>query len=160
MTDGIQGALIGLGGVLAGSAVSFVAQLINLRAQRRNLTDQHRADEILRARERRRDRLLDAIAGLMATTDPQSTDFNYSNMLRHVHHAQLLLDPRVSEELSLNQAISNLGLAVHEYSAVKHLDISEKDFETRRILEAQSGVVEGCRRLVWTGGAGLRVVAA
>jgi hypothetical protein len=159
MTDAIQTALIGLGGVLLGSGGALVAQIVGIRAQRRHQETQLRGDEILHTRERRRDRLLDAVAGALASGDPQSADFSYTTILRHVHHAQLLLDPKIPEELRLNQAISELASAVHDYYPVKHLGVDAKTAEVQRILRAQSEMVESCRRMVWTGSAGLRVAA-
>jgi hypothetical protein len=150
MNYAIQTALIGLGGVILG-------QIINSQTQRQNLAEQRRGDEIIRARERRRERLLDAVAGLLEVSDPQSENFNYTNVLKHTHHAQLLLDPCVQEERELNNTISELAGAVHNFIPVKHLDISQKVDETQRLLKAQSAVAEKCRFIVWSGSKSLRI---
>lgn len=151
MKDTLQVAIIGLAGVGLGGAITLLSQAMNIRAQNR-----HRRQEELRSiREQRRARMLDAVAGLLEAADIQSDSFSYSVVLRHVLHSQLLLDPREKEERNLAESISRLAWAVHEYIPVQSQDIGDKSMEAQRVLGAQAEVTERCRRIAWSGAAGL-----
>lgn len=67
--------------------------------------------------------MLDAVSGLLDAADVQSDSFSYTLVLRHVHHSQLLLDPREKSEWDLAEAIGKLAQAVHEYMPVQCHDI-------------------------------------
>jgi hypothetical protein len=150
MKDTLQVAIIGLAGVGIGGAITLLSQAMSIRAQNR-----HRRQEELRSiREHRRARMLDAVAGLLDAADIQSDSFCYSVVLRHVHHSQLLLDPRVKEERNIAESISRLAQAVHEYIPVQSQDIGDKSREAQNVLRAQAEVTERCRRIAWTGTAG------
>lgn len=150
MKDTLQVAIIGFAGVVLGGAITLLSQALNIRAQ-----DRHRRQEELRStREQRRERMLDAVAALLDASDIQSDSFSYTLVLRHVHHSQLLLDPREKEERNLAESIGNLAWAVHEYIPVQSQDIANKSREVQNVLRAQAEVTERSRRIAWTGAAG------
>lgn len=154
MKDTLQVAMIGLAGValggVIGGSITILSQAMNIRAQ----TRLRQLEEIRAIRAQRRDRILDAIAGLLESADIQSDSFSYTLVLRHVHHAQLLLDTREKEERDLAEAIGKLARAVHDYIPVQSHDITDKSAEAQNVLRAQAEVTVKCRRTIWTGAHG------
>lgn len=157
MTESSLVASIGLGGVIAGAIIALVGQLVASSIQRSTSREQMKHDELAAARARRRELLVEAVTEILVASDPQSAEFGYTRVLRHLHRAELLLDPQIEEERMLSAAIGELAMEVHDYYPVKHLDISEKSQHVKRLLKRQSDLIELCRRHVWKGGGGIPI---
>lgn|SRR5512146_2940082 len=147
MKPEIVAAVIAFGGVFLGGLLTFVTQHVAQRSEWQRLLAQLAGEESSRVRERRRERLLDSLAALLAASDPQSEELSYTEGLKHIHHAQLLLDPRLPSEAVLNGAVSRVGLALHSYIPASRAAIGDKVPETQRLLTAHSELVESVRAL-------------
>lgn len=144
MTDTLIAALIGVAGT---ASVGIVSVVLQHRTSLERLKTQIEEEERARRRERYNDRLLTAISGALAASDPQSKGMSYSALMTHLHAAEVLLDVRDPYALELCGALTHLGLALNEYHPVSLLKPNEKLHELRNLLEAQSRVTEAARCL-------------
>jgi hypothetical protein len=147
MSDTVTAAIVGVGGAVLVAVVSVVTQLFVtrnvIRAERERLAAQLYGEEASRAREKREQRLLDAISELLAASDPQSDDgVRYGRVANLIIHVQLLLDLNVPVEKSLNGALNDLGFRLQEYHPVRQRPIDDKIIETKALLRAHDAVIE------------------
>jgi hypothetical protein len=147
LSDTVAAAMFGVGGSVFVAVTAVITQLLItrsvIRAERRKLTEQLLGEEASRAREKRHDRILDAISDLLAASDPQSpTGVNYGQAANLIVRVQLLLDLKVPSHAALNGAVNELGLSLQEYVPVQRHPIDEKSLETRSLLRAHSKVLE------------------
>jgi hypothetical protein len=146
MNETLLGAIVGLVGVLLGGIITTISQ-----------GRQRLQDEIRNARGQRREMLLASVAGLLESSEPQSEDLSYTTILKHVHHSQLLLDPKKGDERELIRAINELAWAVHEYIPIKGISHPQAKARMNRILNAHSDVTEKCRQILWSEADGFRL---
>ncbi len=147
MSDTVLAAIVGVGGAVTVAVVSVVTQLFVtrsvIRAERERLAAQLHGEEASRAREKREERLLNAISELLAASDPQSDEgVRYGRVANLIIHVQLLLDLRVPAEKNLNDALNDLGLRLQEYHPVRQRPIDDKMVETKHLLRAHDAVIE------------------
>ena len=99
------------------------------------------ADARKRLLARKQDLLIDAVSALAAAADPEShAKYDYQRVVTLIHRVQLVLDPRVHADASLNQATTDLGLAIRAAAA--------GDGDDRTILAAQSQLIEAARQVL------------
>jgi hypothetical protein len=75
MSETVTAAIISVSGVVLVSIVSVITQLFItksvIRSERDNLLTQHLGEEDSRTREKRQDRIIDAVSEILAKSDPQ-----------------------------------------------------------------------------------------
>ena len=147
MSDVVVAAIVGVAGAVIVAITGALAQAAItkqvIRAERLKVDHQSIREASLRQREKRHDRLLDAVADLLASSDPQVTpggDFNRAVPL--IARIQLMLDLNDPTEKALNGALNELGHGLHEYISVRHQPIEHKSLETQSLLRAQSLVTD------------------
>ncbi|HZS48404.1 MAG TPA: hypothetical protein VFC63_25260 [Blastocatellia bacterium] len=153
MSDAVFAAIIGVGGSVLVAATGLITQLYItrtvIRAEREKLREQLRAEELSRTREKRKDRLLDAVSELLTASDPQTaTGVNYGLVANLIIHVQLLLDLNIPTDRQLNAALNNLGLRLQEYVPVQGQSIDDKSIETTNLLEAHNNVIQSAKAVL------------
>src|ERR1041384_2149650 len=141
MSDTVIAAIIGVGGATLVAVVTVVTQLFVTRtvihAERERVSAQLLGEHAVRAREKREERLLEAISELLAAADPPSHEgVRYGRVANLIVHVQLLLDLNVPAEKALNGALNDLGFRLQEYHPVRGRHIDDKLVETKSLLRA------------------------
>ena len=147
MSDVVLAAIVGVGGAvivaIAGAITQAAITRYVIRADREKLQVQLLGEATLRQREKRHDRLLDAIAELLQATDPQvAPGGDYDRAVPLIGRIQLQLDQSDPAEKALNGALNELGFKLQDYIGVRHLAIDHKSLETRALLGAQGAVTD------------------
>jgi hypothetical protein len=150
VTDTVAAALIGVGGGAIVAVASVITQLFVTRkvigAEREKIGLQLRGEEAARLREKRTDRIVDAVSELLKVSDPQiGPHVDYGRAVALTLRIQLLLDRHDQRHRPLVGALNNLALRLQEYVGVERLPIDDKSTETRLLLEAQGNVLERTR---------------
>lgn len=150
MSDPVVAALIGVGGAVVVAVATVITQLFVTRAlirsEREKIGLQLRGEEVARLREKRTDRIIDAVSERLAVSDPEvGPRVNYGRAVALIHRVQLLLDSRELRQAALRDALNKLGLRIRDYLEVEQRPIDDKDNETRLLLMAQGAVLERTR---------------
>ena len=153
MSETVAAAIISVSGAVLVAIVSIITQLFItkavIRAERDKLLTQLHGEESSRAREKRRDRIIDAISELLAKSDPQiSPGVDYGRVVSLIHRVQLLLNLDRPNEAALNTALNQIGIQLQEYVFVQHKPIDDKLAETKSLLNAQSAVSDITRTII------------
>jgi hypothetical protein len=153
MTDTVAAASIGVAGAVVVAVVTVIAQLgitrAVIRAEREKVDQQSAAEESSQRRTRREERLLDAIAELLTSSDPQTAPgIDYGRAVSLIHRIQLQLDLAAPDEAGLNDAINQLGLRLQDYHGVQGRKVDDKISEMRALLVAQARVADLARRVI------------
>jgi hypothetical protein len=153
MPDTVAAAIISVSGAVLVAIVSVITQLFVtksvIHAEREKLLTQLQGEESSRTKEKRRDRIIDAISELLAKSDPQiAPGVDYGRVVSLIHRVQLLLNLSRSNEFALNAALNQLVLQVQEYVFVQNKPIDDKVLETKSLLNAQAAVSDITRTIV------------
>jgi len=153
MTDTVTAALIGVAGAVVVAVVTVATQLgvtrAVIRSERDRVQQRITGEERSRRKDRREERLLDAVSELLAVSDPQAAlGPEYGKAVVLIHRIQLLLDLGLPGERSLNGAVNQLGKRLHEYHFVRDRHIDDKLPETQALLEAHSSVSDLTRAVL------------
>ena len=153
MSDPVMAAVIGLGGVVSVAIVTIITQLhiskSNARLEREKISLQLRGQEASKQREKRQDRLIDALSELLVAADPQSAiGVDYGKTINHIVRIQLLLDLNITSEKKLNGALNELGLRLPEYLSVQSNPIDGKLAQTKALLRSHSKVVDAAKDML------------
>ncbi len=153
MSDTVTAAMISVSGAVLVAIVSVITQLFItksvIRADREKLLTQLRGEEISRTREKRQDRIIDAVSEILTKSDPQiGPGVDYGRTVSLIHRVQLLLNLTRPNEAALNAALNDLGLQLQEYVFVQKKPIDEKMPETQALLRAQAAVSERTRVII------------
>lgn len=156
MSDIVAAAIISVSGAVLVATVSVITQLFItksvIRAERDKLLTQLRGEEGSRSREKRQDRIIDAVSEILAKSDPQiAPGVDYGRTVSLIHRLQLLLNLSRPNEAALNAALNDLGLQLQEYVFVQNKPIDNKLSETTSLLHAQAAVSD-LTRLILAGG--------
>ncbi len=153
MTETEIAALIGVGGAVLVAITSTIAQVRITRAviaaDLAKLTKQLRGELENTRREKREDKLVDALSGLLFASDPESPNGgDYARAVELIHRAQLLLMPTIPAHTPLNSAISRLGKDLRAYKAPDQRNDSTAALAA--LYAAQSDVIETARTVIHT----------
>jgi len=153
MSDTVLSAIIGVGGAVLVAMTSVVSQVFItrtiIRAERDRLAEEIHGEEASRAREKREERILDALSELLVASDPQSdAGVSYGKAANLIVRLQLLLDLNTQAERSLNGALNGLGLRLQEYFPVRSRSIDNKVMETKQLLQAHAEVLERAKTVL------------
>jgi hypothetical protein len=148
VTDPVLAALVGVGGAVLVAVVTVIAQVVTtrsvIRSEREKVRLRIEGEEAARSREKRTDRIIDAVSELLEVSDPDGARPDYARAAALILRIQLLLDA-TDRHSGLREALNNLGLRLSDY-----LD-EEPDnrlHETGRLLEAQGAVIERTREVL------------
>ena len=146
MSEIIIATIIGVGGTVLVAIVSVITQLFITRSVINSEKEKIDLGEKSRVREKRIDRIIDAISELLITSDPQSSaGVDYGRTANLISRVQLLLDLSEEDERILNNSLNVLGMSLHEYHPVRSKYIDDKLTETKALLKAHSQVIENTR---------------
>lgn len=145
MSESLQAAFIALGGVALGGLLTGWFQRGNTKvliaAELTKLRHQLDGEARTRLLGRKQDLLMEAIAELVAATDPElHAKFDYGRVVTLIHRIQLLLNPAKPVDAALNEATTNLGFAT-QAAVTGNRDVTE-------LLRAQSYVIEAGRAVL------------
>ncbi|WP_047548615.1 hypothetical protein [Methylotenera sp. G11] len=145
MSESLQVAFIALAGVALGGILTGWFQRANTKsliaAELTKLQFQIKGEARTRLLGRKQDLLMDALADLIASTDPElHAEFDYSKVVTLIHRVQLLLNPTNQADSALNNATTKLGLAIQAAASGKR--------NVSVLLGAQSHVVETGRAVL------------
>lgn len=145
MSESLQVAFIALIGVALGGILTGWFQRANTKslisAELTKLQLQLDGEARTRLLGRKQDLLMEALAELIATTDPElHAKFDYSKVVTLIHRIQLLLNPKNQADAALNDATSKLGFAT-QAAASGNRNVSA-------LLGAQSYVIEAGRTVL------------
>lgn len=109
MSDTVMAAIIGVTGAVVVAVTGVVTQLFVtrtvIRAERKKLTEQLLGEETSRLREKRQDRIIEAVSELLIASDPQSpSGVDYGRAVNLIIRVQLLLDSKAPADAALNAA--------------------------------------------------------
>jgi hypothetical protein len=123
-----------------------------IEAENTRLRERLQGEEAARVRERRRDQLIDALAELLATADPQvSAKLDYGRAVTLIHRIQLLLDLHYRSNTDLSAALNRLGYQIQAYIAVQDRPAEERTAQVGFLLTAQSDVTVAARVVIHSG---------
>ena len=146
MSEVIIAAIIAVGGTVLVAIVSVITQLFITKSVINSEKEKINLAEKARDREKRKDRIIDAISELLSTSDPQSSEgVNYGKTTNLIISVQLLLDISKQDELALNDSLNVLGRSLHEYYPVRSKYIDDKISETKALLRAHDEVIQRTR---------------
>jgi len=150
MSETIIAAIIGVLGTIFVVIVTVITQFLTtkalIKAERQKIKEQIRREEVSRFKEKRHDRILDAISELLIVSDPQSTSgVDYGRTVNLVLRIQLMLDTTNAEESTLNIALNDLASSLQEYFPVRTFPIDQKVIETKGLLQAQDLVIRSSK---------------
>jgi len=138
-------------GVVLGAVLTALFQYFNTRqliaAERERLVLQLQGDLGNRRRDRKTERLLDAVSELLERSDPETNKpLNYPLLVRLILRAQLLLDLGVPAEKQLNGALNQLGILAEGYlSCPANEELARRGGLLRmngQLLDLAKGVVQ------------------
>lgn len=156
MTDPIASALIAVTGMLSVAILGAIVQVAVTREVIRNeftrVAEQLAREAGYRRGEAKATRVADAVAHLLALSDPESNaNIVYRDVVALIHRIQLYCDPGIQPDRDLRGALNELGFALKAY-----LKLPDRFDETgedvyRSILEIHSRVADHARAIVALG---------
>jgi hypothetical protein len=142
VTDPVLAALVGVGGAVLVAVVTVIAQVVTtksvIRSEREKVRLRIAGEEAARLREKRTDRIIDAVSELLEVSDPDGRAPNHAKAAALIMRVQLLLDA-TSQHSGLREALNNLGLRLSDYLEEEP---ENRLHEKGRLLKAQSAVIE------------------
>jgi len=120
MSDIVIAAIISVGGVALGAAISQLMTFLTTRrlisSEYRRMIAQIEREARERCRERRTERLIETLSRLLAASDPElHRRPPYEEAVALIHRSQLLLNLESDAERALNGKLNELGLALAGY---------------------------------------------
>jgi len=153
VSDSLITALASVAGTVLVAVIALLGQRstakVSASAETERLRLRIEGEETSRAREQRRERVIEAVSEILAASDPQIfVKLDYGKVVMLIHRIQLLLNIRNQLDSRLNSALNALGSALQEYAPAHHLPMDEKSQLMRAVFAAQSEVTESTRALL------------
>jgi hypothetical protein len=146
MSEIIWAAVIGVGGSVTVAIVTVITQFFITKRVINSEKEKIVISEETHSREKRKERIIDALSELLITSDPQSSKgVDYGRTTNLIIIVQLLLDISNADELALNDSLNFLGMRLHDYYPLRLEHIDNKSSETKALLKAHDNVIQKAR---------------
>jgi len=149
MSDIVIAAIISVGGVALGAAISQLMTFLTTRrlisSEYRRMIAQIEREARERCRERRTERLIETLSRLLAASDPElHRRPPYEEAVALIHRSQLLLNLGSDAERALNGKLNELGLALAGYVQSPGTDRQVALFRVHgQVIDLSKAVVQG-----------------
>jgi energy-converting hydrogenase Eha subunit H len=150
MSDTVVAALITVAGMLGVVIVTALVQLSTTRqvikSERDKTLSLIHGQAATSREERRRERILDIVSEIVASTDPEvNATIDYQRIVKLINRVQLLLDFDSHREALLNGAVNELGITLGRVLAREPEDQWEDAERRKVILQAHGKVIDLAR---------------
>ena len=147
MSNTVVAAIITVCGTVFVAVVSVITQLLVTRfvvcSEQQRALKQIQLERRSSLQQARHERLTDALADLLAETDPQvNAKLSHSRVVVLIHRAQLALDRTQETEAALCDAINQLGMVLQSYIPYHDEPIETRMGPLKELLAAHAKVAD------------------